>query len=637
MNTNSIITLVIGLIVSLAGMYLCYGRTISFVRAKTLIGFEKRKVLEGICGAFLTGVGFLVLALCVFLNFPEWAEMTHYPETSVFAGGEINYALYMASALVGAIFFGFSATVLNSSLSIKIKKEKLPEEQKKILNAVLYCSIPIVVLSFVLMTGGFGPFITYPLISGIGFGEEGIYWLRAGEYHTGGLHITWYAMCYLIGVAVCYIICDHGLYKKYGKHGIIDTLVLVAFPAGILGGRIWYVVGNWEREFAGRDWYTVFEIWNGGLTILGGAAAGIIAGYIFLRLRRRYVDPRWAVDLIVPTILIAQFIGRWGNFFNCEVYGQVTDVANWSFLPNWLLEQMHVSNSGTLLEPGQIFVPLFLVEGVLNLIGYFIIAKGLPTLFKKRLVPGDLGAAYFIWYGLIRMILEPMRDGNFNMGTDDAWSVVNSLAYILIGIAISLVLHLHDDFVENGRKSRLSFAISGLALAFVSMFMPFLPSVNLVDGGDVKALGGFEVMGYGGEAAGFIVAYVLAGISMLLFVAYLVLAILERQGKLNREIKFPWPSLGNGKGNGCVLPLSDCLGLLSVPFSLVAGIMFFAGTSSLGPSFFAVYESANLSYGFSVAGILMFISALVPLSCLLGHKKANSEARRERDVEEAAL
>ena len=632
MLVPSIVTLVAGILVSAIGGYLFYSKVAAFNKASSVLAATKKDIIQGGIGLLTLGAGFLLLFLTPFLNFPEWASLEVHPEESVFAGQAINYGLYLSSALIGSFFFGISSAIVVGGLSILMKKEKMDPFQKKVLKTVFYCAIPVLVLSFILGSSGFGPYLTYPLINGIGFGGAGIYWLRVGE-RGDGLHITWYAMCYLLGVAVCYIICDHAMYKRYGKHGIIDTLVLVAFPAGIIGGRIWYVVGNWEREFAGRPWYSVFEIWNGGLTILGGAAAGIIVGYIFMRVRRKYVDPRWAVDVIVPTILLAQFVGRWGNFFNCEVYGVATDVGGWSFLPNWLLEQMHVSNSGSLLPAGEIYVPLFLIEGVINLVGYFVIAKGLPTLFKKKLVPGDLGAAYFVWYGLVRMIMEPLRDTNFNMGTDNAWSVVNSIAYILIGLAISLLLHLHDGYKAKG--SFLPYAISAAAISFVALFMPLLPSINIVDGKEVVSYLGYEVV-FSGNAPVFMAAFVLMAVSFVLFIVALIMVVLEKKGKLTKN--FAFLSLGKGKGNADPLPLSSVVGYLAAPFALLSGILYFAGTTALGPLFLVGSEaSANLSYGFSLAAILLIVSSLVSLSELLGRYDRNKAIRREGETSGATL
>ena len=133
------------------------------------------------------------------------------------------------------------------------------------------------------------------------------------------------------------------------------------------------------------------------------------------------------LDLIAPACMLGQAIGRWGNFFNKEVYGTSVSASSLSFLPTWINNQMSAGG-------GNVYVPLFLLEGVLNLIGYFIIVYGVGKLLKKWLVRGDLGGCYFIWYGTIRTIMEPMRDPTYNMGTDGSWSSVWSILFIVGGV-----------------------------------------------------------------------------------------------------------------------------------------------------------------------------------------------------------
>ncbi|OPZ34396.1 MAG: Prolipoprotein diacylglyceryl transferase [Tenericutes bacterium ADurb.BinA155] len=232
----------------------------------------------------------------------------------------------------------------------------------------------------------------------------------------------------------------------------------------MIGGRIGYVIGNWNGDGAGGPnfhqdflngrWYTIFEIWNGGLTILGGALGGIIAGVIFFMKRRKYVNVRWAADVIVPTILVAQAIGRWGNFFNHEVYGAEVDMNQWMFLPTWLRNQMAIDfANGQPIAGGKMYVPLFLIESLINLVGYFVIKYAIGKPLKKWLAKGDLAGCYLIWYGITRIIMEPMRDPSFNMGSDGKWSIIWSGIYIGLGVLTILFFHLFDYFRNKKRQA----------------------------------------------------------------------------------------------------------------------------------------------------------------------------------------
>jgi hypothetical protein len=98
---------------------------------------------------------------------------------------------------------------------------------------------------------GFAPYLSYPLINGFSITGSGWIWTTSADIaNYKPLHIAFYGIIMLFGVCVSYWVCDHKFYQEFHKHGILDTLVIIAFPAGVIGARIWYVVGNWNREFA---------------------------------------------------------------------------------------------------------------------------------------------------------------------------------------------------------------------------------------------------------------------------------------------------------------------------------------------------------------------------------------------------
>ena len=319
------------------------------------------------------------------------------------------------------------------------------------------------VIVFLVFGEGVAPFLKYPLVCVFNINGSGFHWLTADNLGStevqGGLSVRWYGVIILFGALVCLWITDHRFYQKYGKHGIMDTTFVFAFLGGILGARIWYVVGNWEREGFNADFGKIFRIWDGGLTILGGAVGGILVGMTFVLLRRKWVDIRFPFDVVVPTILLGQAIGRWGNFFNCEVYGGIVESSSWWFLPSWVANQMNYNAAtavyaGTTysvgpLPSGLIHVPLFLIESLINIAGYFIIAYGVPAIWKKHRAPGVLMGFYLLWYGVVRIIMEPLRDGNFNMGTDNMWSVWNSMIYIILGVAVIIGFQVADYLLKG--------------------------------------------------------------------------------------------------------------------------------------------------------------------------------------------
>jgi phosphatidylglycerol:prolipoprotein diacylglycerol transferase len=591
----SIALLVIGLLLFVGGLgYLIYLQK-SFLGDRLTTSFSKSLWIKFLASILGVSLGLLLCGLALFLAHPEWS---------------VDRAKNMAFFLIGLFFFAFFNCLLWSGFIFHYYKKKIDDKDKKTFTYFMFGSILPVLVFFLLWTEGLANYLTYPLPMGFKIGASGIGFTYAGNGAASGeFHIAWYGIIILLGVAVAYWISDHKFYKEFHKHGILDNLVLWAFPAGIIGARIWYVVGNWQRAFANRPFSDVFRIWDGGLTILGGAFAGIVVGFLFLRIRRKYVDPRWAVDVCAPTILLAQAIGRWGNFFNCEVYGQVVSInSGYSWLPTFILNQMAVNNDGSHLAAGMINVPLFLIESLLNIAGYFIIVYGLGKGLKKYLVKGDLFGFYFLWYGIVRIIMEPMRNSTFNMGSDNAWSICNSLIYIIIGLAICLGLHLHDYYLKTDHKN-FAIPLASFLLGLTSLFFPFLSSLTA---GEVisettvtikQTYTGFNVI-FGGSSPALCSAYILMIIGTLLMGLSILFAVLKKD-------KFLTYSLIGGAG-----------------FLVIGSLMFFFGKNwtSLPTAMEGYKVSYSLSYGFVlIAAFGLFSSAMV-LSYFLAKKDAKKIA-----------
>ena len=285
-------------------------------------------------------------------------------------------------------------------------------------------------------TNGLAPYLDYPLANGISF-SQGLVTPKDGTPN-----IAFYALCILSGAILVYFICDHYMYKEYGKHGTLESTFFIAFPAGIIGARIWYVVGNWGKEFAGQPFWHVFAVWEGGLTVLGGAIMGIVVGVAWFLWRNKKLSIWFAVDMIVPTILIAQAIGRWGNFFNCEVHGLLVDDKYFRWLPEIIFNNAKYSSTSDYAPDGQLFVPLFFIEFISNLLGYFLIAHLFGKALGKYYEPGDLCFAYVIWYGLTRVLMEPLRSADYQMGDNGYWSWVWSMVFVLAGTLLIVINHI---------------------------------------------------------------------------------------------------------------------------------------------------------------------------------------------------
>ncbi|MDY0178094.1 MAG: prolipoprotein diacylglyceryl transferase [Bacilli bacterium] len=352
---------------------------------------------------------------------------------------------------------GTSASIMVFYLSFRLHyyQKNFSLKFDKILYWSMLGSIVTFTAFFFIWTEAYALHLDYPLANGISW-ADGLALVNIKSSHSP--NITWYALCIVSGALFVYFLSDHKMYKKYGKHGMVESTFYVAFPAGIIGARLGYVIGNWELEFAGRDFLEVFKIWNGGLTILSGGVIGIIVGVLWFKWRHKDIDVFDVADLLVPTILLAQAFGRWGNFFNAEVHGGEVSMANWSFLPQVILQQSRFSSAAGMAGEGLIWAPLFLVEGIVNVAGFFVLAYLFGQVLKKYTRPGDIVLGYVIWYGGTRTFMEPLRDSAFNMGTDGAWSWIWGIIFVGVGILFIAVNHLVRMIIE--RKKNLPYAIS---------------------------------------------------------------------------------------------------------------------------------------------------------------------------------
>ena len=378
-------------------------------------------------------------------------------------------AYELTAAIVGGVLTGFLGSVSLFSFLFHYygggESKGISESFDKWMFKALMAAFPLFLISMLFLTEGFANYVTYPLVNGFSFTKG---FVRPSSYERP--NIAFYALCILSGAIYVYFLCDHKMYLEYGKHGILESTFLVAFPAGILGARIFYVIGNWNLEFASEPWYKVFMIWEGGLTVIGGAFLGIVVGVSWFIWRNKGYNIFVAVDIIVPAILIAQAVGRWGNFFNIEVYGHLSPVRNWMWLPTFIWKNYSINPSnGLALDDNMIHVPLFFIECLTNLLGYFVLAHLFGIKLRKYTQLGDLAFGYIIWYGLTRLFLEPLRDAEFNMGDNGYYSWIWSLAFAIGGSLAIAINHLIRFLKDRKEGNRLAHIIETAAVSVVSL------------------------------------------------------------------------------------------------------------------------------------------------------------------------
>lgn len=353
--------------------------------------------------------------------------------------------------IVGSFFTGLLISSFINTFVLHYYKKDLPKKLDHYLYMVMILSLPVCLAFIWILTEGFAAHMTYPLYNGLSF-TNGLHFTTA---LSGSPNIAWYALCILGGAILVYFICDHFMYQEFGKHGLLESTFLIAFPAGIIGARIGYVVGQWNVEFANRDFYHVFAIWEGGLTIVWGAVIGIIVGVLWFHYRHKDIPIGKVVNIVVPSILIAQAVGRWGNFFNLEVHGEAVSMEMFNWLPSIIKNNLQYSsapNAPSLVGTDLVYAPLFLIEAIVNVAGYFFLFFGVTKGLKKYVRGGDAAFGYVAWYGATRTFMEPLRYGAFNMGEDGAWSWIWSIAYVAIGIVLIVGNHILWHFVDKHKN-----------------------------------------------------------------------------------------------------------------------------------------------------------------------------------------
>ncbi len=417
---------IIGLVITLGLIGYIIFRDIKFVREKPL-GSEEIKIDKNL----------FILLLTTNLSVGLPLIMVSYGAA---LWGAWNLTIFEHICMViGSYLFGSALMCFVSTFILYYYKPELMKKQRKILKIIMFSSIPLTVFGLWIMSEGYAFHLnaTEPLWNALSFSPFGfINFMGSSKFR-----ITFYGVLIVSGALISYFTCDHYFYKKYGKHGLLEVCFMVAFPAGIVGGRLWFCLVLNPSYYLTHPLEILTGITQGGMAIQGGALLGIIAGVAYMCIFRRYVNLRWAADTILPTILIAQFLGRWGNFFNCEVHGYPVDVNFFFFLPSIIKNQLQFSSVqgyGSLVGTGQIYLPLFLIEGAINLGGYFLIRyatkplnKYLPLMFRAGLYP--------LWYGLVRIALEPLRTGWNVTQNGDAYLQSFITAFVMVGIGLVVI------------------------------------------------------------------------------------------------------------------------------------------------------------------------------------------------------
>ena len=245
-------------------------------------------------------------------------------------------------------------------------------------------------------------------------------------FEIGGLQVRWYGIIIAFGIYLATTLADREATRKgYRKDFIID-LVFWAVPLGFVGARFYYILFEWQYYLANPA--EIIQIWHGCIAIYGGVIAGAATVYWFTK--KEKVSFALLLDILAPVVLLAQSIGRWGNFTNQEAHGEVTTRAflEGLHLPNFIIEQMHIN--------GAYYQPTFLYESLWSFVGVLILFY---LRRRKGVKVGEIAAGYLIWYSFGRFFIEGMRTDSLWMFNVIRISQLVSIVLFLLGIGLIIV------------------------------------------------------------------------------------------------------------------------------------------------------------------------------------------------------
>jgi prolipoprotein diacylglyceryl transferase len=243
------------------------------------------------------------------------------------------------------------------------------------------------------------------------------------------LNVRTYALCILVGIVAAVILTSRRLTKRGAEPGIVLDIALWAVPFGIVGARVYHVLTHPDDYFGkGKDFVHVFYIWEGGIAIFGALLFGAVGAYIGCR----FAGIRfWSfADALAPGLLLAQAFGRFGNYFNQELFGQPTDLP-------WGLQIDRPNAAIPIgLPDSTLFHPTFLYEILWNVLGLVII---LLLEREYRLRWGKMFSLYLIWYGIGRVWFESIRIDPSEVFLGLRTNVWGALGALVLGVVILIV------------------------------------------------------------------------------------------------------------------------------------------------------------------------------------------------------
>jgi phosphatidylglycerol:prolipoprotein diacylglycerol transferase len=223
--------------------------------------------------------------------------------------------------------------------------------------------------------------------------------------HLGPIPIYWYGVIIATGLFLGLLLATREA-DRLGLHkDLIIDLIVFAAPIAIVFARIYYVIFEWEM-YRGGPWWSIFAVWEGGIAIHGALIGAVLTTIVYARVKK--VSFWQLADIVAPSLILGQAIGRWGNFMNQEAHGgPITEAAYqqfYQYVPDFIMNQMCID--------GVMYHPTFLYESVWNIIVLIL----LLIMRKCNPLRGEMFLSYIVMYSVGRIFIEGMRTDSLYFG-----------------------------------------------------------------------------------------------------------------------------------------------------------------------------------------------------------------------------
>lgn len=237
--------------------------------------------------------------------------------------------------------------------------------------------------------------------------------------------VRWYGIIIALGIILAFLYCSAIAKKEGEKSDTVTDILLYAIPVSVVFARLYYVVFSWESYKGNLS--SIYKIWEGGIAIYGAVIGAVLTAWTYCKAKK--INVLKIFDICCLGLMIGQFIGRWGNFVNCEAYGGPCSSI-------W----------GMSINGGYPVHPTFLYESLWNLIGFVI----LSVLHKKRPFYGYTFFNYLSWYGVGRFFIEGLRTDSLYLGSMRISQIV---AFFCVIIGICALSYLSEKNIPQ-KKTR---------------------------------------------------------------------------------------------------------------------------------------------------------------------------------------